>query len=174
MRLTRSVITENAMRKPSSLAAMGSVFPSCGSVIMRTIAGMTVTNLPTAADTETAQKDGEDVRATQTTDASLNGYSAMARMTVEMELTNCLKIAPNVRKRATSSVETKGVYPKGGCVILKTIAATTLMKMMKRVRADTENALNQNSAVATTSVFLQDGDVIMMTTAVMAVMNQTA
>merc|ERR1719308_335788 len=107
MRLTRSVITENAMRKLSSLAAMGSVFPSCGSVTMTTIAEMTVTNPPTAADTETAQKDGEDVRATPTTDASLNGYSAMAKMTAEMELTNCPKIAQNVKKRATSSVETK-------------------------------------------------------------------
>merc|ERR1719206_1601209 len=81
MRLTRSVITENVMRKPSSLAAMGSVFPSCGSVTMKT---------------------------------------------------------------------------------------------MKCVRADTENAPNQNSDVATTSVFLQDGDVTTMTTAVMAVTNQTA
>merc|ERR1719317_23999 len=174
MRLTRSVITENAMRKPSSLAAMGNVFLSCGSVTMTMIAGMTVTNLPTAADTETAQKDGEDVRATPTTDASLNGYSAMVRMTVETELMNCPKIAQNVRKRVISSVETKGVYPKGGCVILKMIAATTLMKMMKCVRADTENAPNQNSDVAMTSVFLQDGDVIMMTTVVMEATSPTA
>merc|ERR1719312_1481587 len=174
MRLTKSVITENAMRKPSFLAAMGSVFLSCGSVTMTTIAEMTVTNLPTAADTETAQKDGEDVRATQTTDASLNGCSAMARMTAEMELTNCPKIAQNVRKRATSNVETKGVCPKGGCVILKMIAATTRMKMMKCVRADTENAPNQNSDVATTSVFLQDGDVITMTTVVMEATSPTA
>merc|ERR1719431_633107 len=136
--------------------------------------GMTVMNLPTAADTGTAQRDGEDVRAIQTTDVSLNGCSAMERMTAETERMSCLKIVQNVRKRATSSVETKGVYPKDGCVILKMIAETTPMKMMKCALEDTENAPSQNSDVETISVFPQDGDVTMMTIVVMEVMNQTA
>merc|ERR1719495_1048642 len=174
MSLMRSVITENATRKLSSHAAMESVFPSCGSVTMTMTVGMTVTSPPTAADTGIAQRDGEDARAIQTTDVSLNGSSAMERMTAETERTSCLKIVQNVRKRATSSVETNGVYPKDGCVILKMIAETTLMKMMKCVPEDTENAPSQNSGVETISVFLQGGDATMMTIVVMEVTNQTA
>merc|ERR1719233_538940 len=170
----RNVITENATRKPSSPAAMESVFPSCGSVTMTMTVEMTATNPPTAADTETARRDGEDARAIQTTDVSLNGSSAMERMTAEMERTSCLKIVQNVRKRVTSSVETKGVYRKDGCVILKMIVETTPMKMMKCAPEDTENAPSQNSDAETISVFLQDGDATMMTIVVMGVTNQTA
>merc|ERR1719233_416189 len=170
----RNVITENATRKPSSPAAMENVFPSCGSVTMTMTVEMTATNPPTAADTGTAQRDGEDARAIQTTDISLNGCSAMERMTAETEQTSYLKIVQNVRKRVTSSVETKGVCRKDGCAILKTIAETTPMKMMKCAPEDTENAPSQNSDAETISVFLQGGDATMMTIVVMVVTNQTA
>jgi hypothetical protein len=46
-------------------------------------------------------------------------------------------------------------------VILKTIVVTTLMKMTRPVQDAIANVQNQNSDVATTSVFQADGNVIM-------------
>merc|ERR1719369_19083 len=99
MNLMRNVITESVTRKQNSPAAMESVFLSSGSVTMTMTVGMTVTSRLTAAGTETAQKAGEDAQVILTTDVSLNGCSAMARMTAEMEQMNCQRTVPNVKRK---------------------------------------------------------------------------
>ena len=51
-------------------------------------------------------------------------------------------------------------FSDDGCVILKTIVETTLMKMTKPVPDDIANVQNRNSDVAMTNVFRADGNVI--------------
>ena len=51
-------------------------------------------------------------------------------------------------------------FSDDGCVILKTIVETTLMKMTRPVPDDIANVQNRNSDVATTNVFRADGNVI--------------
>merc|ERR1719318_30713 len=174
MNPTRSVTTGSATRKQNSPAAMESVFLSCGSVTMTMTAGMTVTSRLTAAGTEIVQRAGEDVQVIQTIDVSLNGSSAMERMTAEMEQMNCQKTVQNAKKRETSNVETKDVYQKDGCVILKMIVEIILMRMMKCAREDIENARSQSSDVETINVYQLDGDVITMMIVATAVTRRTA
>merc|ERR1719483_1156580 len=164
MNLKRSVTTGNVTRKQSFPAVMESVSLNCGSVTMTMTVGMTVTSRLTAAGTETVQKAGEDVQVIQTTDVSLNGSSAMERMTAEMEQTNFPRTVPNAKRRATSNVEIKGVFPKDGCVILK---------MMKCAPEDTENAQNQNSDVEMINVYQRGGDATMMMIVAMVVTKPT-
>jgi hypothetical protein len=52
-------------------------------------------------------------------------------------------------------------FSDDGCVILKTIVETTLMKMTRPVPDAIDNVQNPNSDVATTNVFRADGNVIM-------------
>ena len=52
-------------------------------------------------------------------------------------------------------------FSDDGCVILKTIVVTTLMKMTRPVQDAIANVQNRNSDVATTNVFRADGNVIM-------------
>jgi len=172
--LTRSVTTGNVTRKQNFLAVMESVFLSFGSVTMTMTAGMTVTSRLTAAGTEIVQRAGEDVQVIQTIDVSLNGSSAMERMTAEMEQMNCQKTVQNAKKRETSNVETKDVYQKDGCAILKMIVEIILMRMMKCAREDIENARSQSSDVETINVYQLDGDVITMMIVAMAVTRRTA
>merc|ERR1712106_351256 len=173
MNLTRSVTTGNVTRKQSFPAVMESVSLNCGSVTMTMTVGMTVTSRLTAAGTETVPKAGEDVQVIQTTDVSLNGSSVMERMTVEMEQMNFPRTVPNAKRRVTSNVEIKGVFPKDGCVILKMIVGITRMKMMKCAPEDTENAQNQNSDVGMINVYQRGGDATMMMIVAMVVTKPT-
>merc|ERR1719507_2950623 len=114
-----------AMMRLNSSAETESAFPSCGTVTTTTTAGMTRTSQLTSAETEIAPLAGDDAQVRPTTDASLNGCSAMARMTAETELTRWLKTAHDARTRETSLVETSAVCPNVGCVTLRMTAATT-------------------------------------------------
>merc|ERR1712106_1231277 len=145
MNLTRRVTTGNVTRKQSFPAVMESVSLNCGSVTTTMTVGMTVTSRLTAAGTETA----------------------------EMEQMNFPRTVPNAKRRATSNVEIKGVFPKDGCVILKMIAGITRMKMMKCAPEDTENAQNQNSDVEMINVYQRGGDATMMTIVAMVVTKPT-
>merc|ERR1719507_368291 len=146
------------MRRNSS-AEMESASPSCGTVTTTTTVGMTQTSQPTSAETETAQLAGDDAQVRPTTDASLNGCSAMARMTAETELTRWLKTARDARTRETSLVEISAVCPNVGCVTLKMTAATTLTREMSCVQEDTGSAQNLSSSAAMINAFLEDGAV---------------
>merc|ERR1719507_623517 len=114
-----------AMMRRNSSAEMESASPSCGTVTTTTTVGMTQTSQLTCAETETVQLAGDDAQVRPTTDASLNGCSAMARMTAETEQTRWLRTARDARTRETSLVETSAVCPNAGCVTLRMTAATT-------------------------------------------------
>merc|ERR1719483_1648320 len=145
MKLKRSAITGNVTRKRNSHVATGTVLRA-----------------------------GEDAQVTQTTDASLNGFIVMEKMTAEMGQMSCQRTVLSVKKREITNVETKDVYPKDGSVILKMTVETILMKTMKCVPEDTENVQSQSLDVGMTNVYLLGGDVITMMTVVMAVTKQTA
>merc|ERR1719220_173988 len=123
-----------AMMRPNSSAETESAFPSCGTVTTTTTAGMTRTSQLTSAETEIAQLAGDDAQVRPTTDASLNGCSAMARMTAETELTRWLKTARDARTRETSLVEISAVCPNVGCVTLRMTAETELTRWLKTAR----------------------------------------
>jgi hypothetical protein len=121
----------------------------------------TVTSRPTFAEIKTAQQVGVDAPGMQITDVFPNGCFAMAKMIVGMDRMSSMKIVHRVKRKEISVVETEDVFQNDGCVILKTIVVTTLMKMTRPVQDAIANVQNQNSDVATTSVFQADGNVIM-------------
>merc|ERR1719394_2312179 len=165
----RFVTTENVTRRPSSLATMANVFPSCGTVTLMTIVEMTVTNLPISVVRGTVQKVGEDVPVTTITDVSLNGSSAMAKMTAEMARMNCPRTVQFVRTRESSSAGTRDVSPRGGCVTLRTTAETIATRTRTCATVGTGTAPSPSSSVTTTSVSRPDGSVTWTMTAAMAV-----
>merc|ERR1719266_2017173 len=125
-----------AMMRQNSSVETESAFPSCGTVTTTTTVGMTRTSPLTSAVTEIAQLAGDDAQVRPTTDASLNGCSAMARMTAEMEQTRWLRTA-QVRPTTDASLNgCSAVYPNVGCVTLRMTAVTTLMKEMSCVQDD--------------------------------------
>ena len=81
---TKFAITENVIRKPNSLVRMENVYQSCGNVIMITIVAMIAMNQHIFAETTTVLWVGDVVLDMLTIAASLNGYSVMERMIVEM------------------------------------------------------------------------------------------
>ena len=77
----------------------------------------------------------------------------------------CLNSIKSIRKTKNMYVASKSsnyilAFSDDGCVILKTIVETTLMKMTRPVPDDIANVQNRNSDVATTNVFRADGNVI--------------
>merc|ERR1719237_1169945 len=148
-----------AMMRLNSSAETESASPSCGTVTTTTTVGMTQTSQLTSAETEIAQLAGDDAQVRPTTDASLNGCSATARMTAGTEQTRWLRTAHDARTRETSLVETSAVCPNVGCVTLRMTAATTLTREMSCVQDDTGSARNLSSSAAMTNAFLEDGAV---------------
>merc|ERR550519_2671964 len=149
------------MMRRNSSAEMESASPSCGTVTTTTTVGMTQTSQLASAETEIAQLAGDDAQVQPTTDASLNGCSAMARMTAEMEQTRWLRTVHDVRTRETSLVEISAVCPNVGCVTLRMTAATTLTREMSCVLDDTGSARNLSSSAVMINAFLEDGAVTM-------------
>ena len=77
----------------------------------------------------------------------------------------CLNSIRSIQKQKNMYVASKSsnyilTFSDDGCVILKTIVETTLMKMTRPVPDDIANVQNRNSDVATTNVFRADGNVI--------------
>merc|ERR1719193_627546 len=157
------------MTRLNSSVETESAFPSCGTVTTTTIVGMTQTSPLTSVATETAQLAGDDAQVQPTTDASLNGCSAMARMTVETEQTRWLRTAHDARTKETSLAEISAVCPNVGCVTLRMTAVTTLTREMSCVQDDTGSAQNLSSNAAMTNAFLEDGAV---TTTMIVVMGR--
>merc|ERR1719266_633416 len=114
-------------------------------------------------ETKTAQRVGVDVPVMPITDAFPNGCFAMAKMIVVTVPMRKTKIVHRAKKKEISVAETEGVFQNDGCVISKTIAATTLMRVKKLVQGAIANVLNPSSSAATTNVFRADGNVITMT-----------
>merc|ERR1719391_560975 len=135
---------------------------------------MTQTSQLTSAATETAQLAGDDAQVRPTTDASLNGCSAMARMTAETELTRWLRTAHDARTRETSLAEISAVCPNVGCVTLRMTAGTTLTREMSCVQDEIGNARNLSSNAEMTNAFLEDGAVTTMMIVVMGRMRTNA
>ena len=77
-----------------------------------------------------------------------------------------MRIVHLVKKRAISDAETDDAFPNDGFAILKMIAETTRTKVNRLVKDATENVPNLNSDATMTSVFRDDGNVIMMMIAV--------
>merc|ERR1719232_1116562 len=165
MRRMRFVTTENVTRRRSSRVTMANVFPSCGTVTLMTIVEMTVTNLLIFVARGTVQKVGEDVPVITITDVFLNGSSAMAKMTAEMELMNCPRTVQFVRTRESSSAGTRDVSPRDGCVTLRTTAETTATRTRICATVGTGTAPSPSSSATTTSVSPRDGCVTLRTTA---------
>ena len=77
-----------------------------------------------------------------------------------------MRIVHLVKKRAISDAETDDAFPNDGFAILKMIVETTRTKVNRLVKDATENVPNLNSDATMTSVFRDDGNVIMMMIAV--------
>jgi hypothetical protein len=149
------------IRKRNSPATTANVSQFCGNAISIMTVVTTVMSRPTFAEIKTAQQVGVDAPGMQITDVFPNGCFAMAKMIVGMDRMSSMKIVHRVKRKEISVVETEDVFQNDGCVILKTIVVTTLMKMTRPVQDAIANVQNQNSDVATTSVFQADGNVIM-------------
>merc|ERR1719266_1390221 len=116
-------------------------------------------------ETKTAQRVGVDVPVMPITDAFPSGCFAMARMIVVTVPMRKTKIVHRAKKKEISVAETEGVFQNDGCVISKTIAVTTPMRVKKLVQDAIANVRNPSSSAATTNVFRADGNVITMTIA---------
>lgn len=175
MKIQQSVTTVSVIQKLSSLARMEDVYRNYGCVILTMIVVMIRMNQLINVGNASAQMAGRDVQARQITGVFQNGCSVMGKMTAAMVVMNFLKIVPSAMKQEISSVPITTVVSRNvGCVILKMIVEIIVMKVKLFAVALTENVLNLNSGVTTTSVFLTDGGVTMMMTVVMVVMNLTA
>ena len=131
-------------------------------------------SLRTIAEIKTAQWAGGAVLDMQITDAFPNGSSVMERMIAGTEVTNWMRTVLHVKKMATSGVKIEDAFPKSGLATFQTIVAMLQTRMMTCALETTGSALNQSSNVTTTSVFQEDGLVIMMTIAAMDRMKLTA
>merc|ERR550525_600604 len=118
----KSVIIEPATQRQSTPVTMENVFLSSGSVTMMTTVGTTVTSQLTSVARETALRAGEDVPVSITTDVSRSGSSVTARTTAGTARTSCQRTVPSVQKRETSSVGTRDVSHRDGCVTLRMTA----------------------------------------------------
>lgn len=160
MKIRIFVIIVRAIRKRNSPVTTANVSQFCGNAILTTIVVTIVTSQPTFAEIKIAQQVGVDALGMQITVVFPNGCFAMAKMIVGMDRMSSMKIAHRVKRKEISVVETEDVYQNDGCVILKTIVETTLMKMTRPVPDDIANVQNRNSDVAMTNVFRADGNVI--------------
>merc|ERR1719266_661119 len=104
-------------------------------------------------ETKTAQRVGVDVPVMPITDAFPSGCFATAKMIVVTVPMRKMKIVHRAKKKEISVAETEGVFQNDGCVISKTIAVTTLMRVKKLVQGAIANVLNPSSSAATTNVF---------------------
>ena len=168
MKTRMNVIIENVILRPSISVKMESVSPNFGSVITRMTVETNQTNQPIDVGTETARQDGRSVLLEVTTDASLPGCFATAKMTAGMVPTN--QTQSTVRSavmQETSSARMVDVSLFDGDAISKMTVETTRTKRVLCAQTSTENVLRVSFNVETRSVSLPDGDVIMMTTVMM-------
>jgi hypothetical protein len=153
---------------------MANAFRSCGSVILTMIAGMTVMSPPSCVANAIVQLVGAAVPAIPITAAFPSGCSVMAKTTAVMAQMSCLRTAPSVQKKATSSAGTSDVWPSAGSATLKMTAGIIQMRTRPCARVGIGSVRNQSSGAPMTNVSLPDGSATMMMTAVMAVMRRTA
>ena len=166
---------ESVIQKLSSLVRMDDVFRSYGNVILTMTVEMILMNRLTSAGSANVLMVGRDAQVKPTIDAFPSGCSVMERMIVGMAVMNFHKTVPSAMRRETSNVPTTIVASRrDGCVTLKMIAETIVMKVRHFAVDLTENALNLNSDATTTNVFQVDGVVTMMMTVGMVVMNSIA
>lgn len=147
------------IQKPSTRVKTAVVYRNCGFVISTTIAAMIRTSPLSCVDSGIVLLDGKDALVKPITVVYPNGCSAMAKMIVVTDRTNCPKIVQSVSRPETSSVKTIDAYPKDGCATLKTIAETIRTNQKICARGSTGSVRNQNSSVPTVSVYPANGDV---------------
>lgn len=96
---------------------MVDVYLNYGCVILTTIVVMIPMSQHTCAVKEIVQQDGRDVQDNQTIVAFQNGYSVMAKMTVEITAMNCLKTVQFAIQKQISSAKTTAAFLNNGLAV---------------------------------------------------------